>query len=330
MEENEFHLLVWQKLRGNINQTDLEILHQWLGQSSDNQRIAEEIEQIWAKSATTNQPVNVDLEEEYQRLLNTIQTDKQPKRLSLWGNQWLKIAATLLFVIAAVWMFQQNSTPSINTIEKIANQGRNEQVLLADGSIVWLKEGATVSYPETFEVTKRTISLKGEAYFEVAHNPKQPFSVILEDSSLVEVLGTKFNINASIKAAETTVFVSSGKVRFSKDAQSVVLQANEKGVFDRKNNKINSVKSLTSNDLAWHSGGLSFAKTPLSEVANDFEKFYGISLEIAQKEMQTCTFTAPMLQQNVTDALNTLALTYSFEVVMLSENKYLLKGGKCN
>ena len=79
-------------------------------------------------------------------------------------------------------------------------RGNQYQIVLSDGSRVWLNSGSSLRYPVTFKGDSRTVHLAGEAYFEVATRPmrngdRQPFRVITADQS-IEVLGTEFNVNS--------------------------------------------------------------------------------------------------------------------------------------
>src|SRR5690606_42004689 len=93
------------------------------------------------------------------------------------------------------------STPSLhdalpisyNTIE--TPKGGIYRVTLPDGSKVWLNNASSISFPSSFDTDQRTVSIRGEVYFEVAHDARRPFRVHTAQQE-IEVLGTQFNINA--------------------------------------------------------------------------------------------------------------------------------------
>jgi transmembrane sensor len=335
MKENEFHLLVWKNLKGIINKKEQDDLNQWLSQSTDNQQIADEIALVWTESANSNSTIKMNLEHEYSRLQEKIKSEQgtkvEPSTLVLWRKHWLKIAASLLFLLGAFGihnLFLKEKNSEVANIIKKA-ESKTEKVTLADGTIVWLSEGSVLEFPAHFSVKDRDVRLKGKAFFEVIHNPQQPFHVLMEDGSKVTVLGTKFNVSNSIESSETSIFVESGKVRFSKDAQEVVLIANQKAIFNAKSNKITAIEAKTQNDLAWQKGGLSFLKTPLSEVTKDFENHYDIALEIENKSLLDCTFSSPFMQPNLDNALQTFASSFGFKITKVGDKKFQLIGGKC-
>ncbi len=75
-------------------------------------------------------------------------------------------------------------------------RGGQYQLTLSDGTKVWLNAASSITYPTAFIEKSRQVKISGEVYFEVAKNAKQPFNVELSDGSVVEVLGTHFNINS--------------------------------------------------------------------------------------------------------------------------------------
>jgi transmembrane sensor len=148
-------------------------------------------------------------------------------------------------------------TLTYNTIE--TPRGGQYQILLPDGTKVWLNAASSLKYPTTFlGADKRRVELKGEAYFEVAHNKAQPFLVITPafktngKTHEVEVLGTHFNINAYADepAIVTTLLVGSVKVN------DQLLKPGYQSIFE--NNKINISEADPEAAVAWKNGDFVF------------------------------------------------------------------------
>lgn len=110
------------------------------------------------------------------------------------------------------------NTAEYNTIE--APRGGQWQVILPDGSKVFLNASSSLKYPVSFATKERKVELKGEAYFEISHNKKSPFRVIAKGQT-VEVLGTHFNIMSydDEKTVKTTLL--SGSVKVSSNGSNV-------------------------------------------------------------------------------------------------------------
>ncbi|HSC39116.1 MAG TPA: FecR domain-containing protein, partial [Chitinophagaceae bacterium] len=99
-------------------------------------------------------------------------------------------------------------------------------ITLADGSQIWLNAGSTITYPIAFTGNNRKVSMTGEAYFEVAHNPSRPF-IVSKGGMEVEVLGTHFNINAYDDDKNIQVTLLKGSVKVNKGPASHLLKPGE-------------------------------------------------------------------------------------------------------
>ena len=91
------------------------------------------------------------------------------------------------------------------------------QAILPDGTKVWLNAESSLRYPTAFTGGERRIELKGEAYFEVSHNTKQPF-IVETASQQVKVLGTEFNINSYDNEPNTVTTLITGSVELSRSS----------------------------------------------------------------------------------------------------------------
>lgn len=113
-------------------------------------------------------------------------------------------------------------------------KGSHHQVLLGDGTKVWLGAASSIFYPVRFNGPERNIRFSGEAYFEVAHNAEKPFhvNVIANKYQInITVIGTKFNVSAYPEDSEVKTRVFEGAVKVSSGNHSAVLTKGEKVVF---------------------------------------------------------------------------------------------------
>lgn len=115
----------------------------------------------------------------------------------------------LLYTVAATDKVTKEL--SYNTLETPV--GGQYQLVLPDGTKIWLNAGSSLKYPTSFAaLQERRVILKGEAYFEVAHNKEMPFRVETPKQT-VEVLGTHFNVNAYLDEPDTKTTLLEGSVK---------------------------------------------------------------------------------------------------------------------
>ncbi len=334
MKSSDFQLLIWKKLRGETSESENHALADWLNQSTENQQLADKIETIWQSFDAAPTEFAVDLDAEFLDLKKRIAQEKaEPMRVVRGGKfeiPWRRAAAAVAILAVAVWGFRQISSPAKIQMQTVFAK-TTEKVALPDGSKVWLREGSTLEFPEKFSQNSRSVSLTGEAFFEVEHDVLHPFKIQNSDGSTVEVLGTAFNISTPENAPATEVFVKTGRVRFAHAGSktAAILEAGQKSIFDHNTLKVKVLKAETSNDLAWQTGGLSFENTPVSQVILDFEKFYGVEISLKNFALVDCKYTSPLNNQPAEKALEALALAFGMTVKKLGEKEFEMFGGKC-
>src|SRR5690606_31605669 len=122
-----------------------------------------------------------------------------------------------------------NSTSALkyNTITTPA--GAQYQVVLPDGTKVWLNAASAIRFPVAFSSTQRAVEITGEVYFEVARNPHAPFMVSARGVE-VKVLGTHFNVAAYADDSTVTTSLLEGSVLLRKGTQSALLDPGQQGI----------------------------------------------------------------------------------------------------
>lgn len=157
-------------------------------------------------------------------------------------------------------------------------RGRQFQLVLPDGTNVWLNAASSITYPTEFSGTERKVSVTGEAYFEVAKHASLPFRVSIDDANTVEVLGTHFNINAYKDDNLIRTTLLQGKVKVSQ----LILQPGEQAVS--KNNSVSIDRSADlSQVMAWKNGIFNFKKASLELVMKQIERWYNIDVQYVGK-----------------------------------------------
>lgn len=163
-----------------------------------------------------------------------------------------------------------------NTISTPA--GGQYQVVLADGTKVWLNAESSLKFPTEFQDTVRTIALTGEAYFEVASNKSRPFRVKVGGME-VEVLGTKFNLNGYADEAAVKTTLLEGAVKLVKGAASLLLKPGEQGQSEGTGAPFILVKNAdVEQAVAWRYGHFSFEGADVYTVMRQISRWYGVQV----------------------------------------------------
>lgn len=156
-------------------------------------------------------------------------------------------------------------------------RGGTYEVTLPDGTMVKLNAGTTLSYPTVFAKDKREVSLRGEAYFEVAKRKDQPFIVRTKNQE-VQVLGTHFNINAYPTSAQTKTTLLEGKVQVKEltKGKKVTLLPGDQSVSTGAELSKHSVN--VQQEMAWVYGKFNFDGKSLRQVMDELSQWYAVDV----------------------------------------------------
>ncbi len=158
--------------------------------------------------------------------------------------------------------------------------GQRLNVVLADGTSVWLNSNSSMKFPGAFVGKKRTVEIDGEAFFAVAKDTEHPFSVSTCRGE-IEVTGTKFNVDAYSTGNDFVIELVEGGVNFSDGVHTTGMTPGQKLMVTSDGN-IN-VGMSTASPSEWISGIVSFQELPMQQIMEKFEKYYGIEIEMPKQ-----------------------------------------------
>ena len=184
-------------------------------------------------------------------------------------------------------------------------RGGQYQVVLPDGSKVWLNAQSSLKFPARFTDKQRNVTLQGEAYFEVAKDKMHPFKVSVNNTE-VEVLGTHFNIMGYNDEDATTTTLLEGSVKIIKgNTQQLIVpgqQAMVKQDITVKNVNVNEA-------VEWKNGNFNFAHEKLQSIMRKIARWYDVDVDYEGKTTPATFVGTVPRSQNITEVLKYLELT---------------------
>jgi len=171
---------------------------------------------------------------------------------------------------------QIDNSISYNTIT--TPNGGQYQIILPDGSKVTLNAASSLRYPTQFVQSERTVTLTGEAYFDVKSDPQEPF-VVVSSMQQVKVLGTHFNVCCYSNELIRTTLVE-GKVEISQEnaAQKAILKPGDQSIVSSKEIVVKQVN--VEEAIAWKDGLFVFNHTPLNNVLQQLGRWYDVDVDV--------------------------------------------------
>lgn len=299
-------------IKGSLDEISHKKVEEWILLSEENKKQIEDLYVVMFVNDRMVAKNTANTNKAYEEFKNKNISNK--KVVVLWRKIATVAAVTVILLFsstyATLFILDKNTAPTLVT----TNLGERAQIELPDGSKVWLNAFSSVTYKKSILSRKRHVALTGEAYFDVAHK-KTPF-IVSNNSSEIEVLGTKFNVRCNEDEDFLQATLMEGSIRFSDTniRSKTILKPSEELVFDKnthqlKVKKINEPKDI----LSWINGKLIFENASLEEIAKSLERYYNVDIHFTDESVMKERFNAEFeISDNIYQILSVLELTNKF------------------
>lgn len=180
-------------------------------------------------------------------------------------------------------------------------RGGQYQVVLSDGTKVWLNADSYIRYPVKFDGDSRDVEIEGEAYLEVAKVKGQPFRVNSKGQT-IEVLGTDFNVRTYDNQKQTTLV--EGSVSVTDGKNSAVLRPDQQAKL--YGGKIQIQEVDVEESIAWTKNTLYFNEMSLVEVFRQLERWYDVDFDYPAELGNKVIYLSTTRDQNLSAVLRNL------------------------
>lgn len=263
------------------------------------------------------------------KLKESMQEEEELPKFQVFHSQVFRWAASIIFLLGFVGIYFLMSEPKnvsykslVSSIEErqawveYANEGTTVKTInLEDGSTVILEKNSKISIPKHFEADKRTVILSGEAFFEIAKNPRRPFYVYANEV-ITKVLGTSFRVKAFEDDKKITVKVKTGKVSvFSQNKQllntpeskGLILLPNQQAIYNRPTDVLSKHLVETPMPLATSDATALpeyFDEQSVSNILEVIEKRYGVKIIYDEELLSRCVITTRLRDESLYEQLD--------------------------
>lgn len=265
-------------------------------------------------------------------LINQDFNSKAPARMRRLQLSFARIAAMLLvalisgFSIAYLLTSPNMTKTNVVWFETHVPRGEKSQLMLPDGSKVWLNSESDISYPSDFMDGNRVLKLSGEAYFEVAKLENKPFTVETHNYN-IRVLGTKFNVMAYPDFNRTETSLIEGKIEIQKGEQSIPVTPGE--TFTYADNKYSIKEAKVSQTAMWKDAIFDFDRITFKELIVRMERWYDVDIEIKNTELNGIIYSGVFKnEETILEVLNTFQLTLPIRCSRVGFRKFVIETNK--
>lgn len=326
MDKEKLHRYALNKI---TDQSEIEEIVSWIESSVENKKEFNEIKNLWAYTNFADYNSYAKIPDE------NLQKMSKRKIIDLHFGLLKYVAVLILsFLVGGTVMFFIGNGSDVDLAynEVIVPYGESAEVILPDKTHVWLNSGSHLIYPSSFKNNTRQVQLKGEALFEVNHDPAKPFHVLTRKLT-VEVLGTTFNVEAFSNTENVKVTLIEGKVNIQNISGKVLagLEPNQRASYNEKTGSVDIDQVDSDFYSSWKKGVYRYKDEKLVDITQRLERLYNVEVvfddNIAIKNIKysgTILRNKPIEQ--ILDVFKfTSAIDYHIEMNSLGPNVVHLK-----
>lgn len=207
-----------------------------------------------------------------------------------------------------------------NYNQLVVPKGKRSQLILEDGSKVWVNADSRVVYPVAFDAKQREIYIEGEVFLDVTKDAQRPFIVKTKDMN-IKVLGTSFNVRSLQHGKTKEVTLVTGKV-VVEDAQKNVHTLMPSQQLKYKDEKISIEKVDTDLFTCWRNGIMRFESEKLTHILQKLSEYYGITIHYTN-EMEAVSCSGSLdLSEDFTHVIKSLSIVTGLKYKLNTDNIY--------
>lgn len=294
-------------LMGECSEDELCKVNAWLDESDENTRELFRIEEIYNLGKAGEFADEKKIAKAEKLLFKRLKEEETKQHKVRKIYTWMRYAAMFvgIFLISGLgYHIYRNQIPE-EVLVAVTARDEVKELMLPDGTKVWLNKHTTLKYPREFSEKGRNVYMEGEAYFEVKRNPEQPF-IVRSEAMQVRVLGTVFNFKSdkTNRSAVATLIKGEIEVKGNHDEGMIVLSPGQKAELNAVSRRL-VVKQVDTGIENWHNNQFVFEKADIFTIARTLENSYGVRIILAPDMDAARTYTGVLAKkQNVEEVLN--------------------------
>ena len=282
--------IIYKFLTGQCSEEELIKVNAWMKESEENASRLFRMEEVYHLGKFSQYADGQRMAYAEKKLYKQLNEEKEKQNKIIRMRRWVRYAAIIVLTLLVgggigYWFYHDETGQQM--MIAAANEGIIKEIVLPDGTKVWLNNSAILKYPCEFSDKERTVYLEGEAYFEVTKNRHQPF-IVQSDAMRVRVLGTTFNIKCDKhhRIAEATLIEGEIEVKGNKEEGQIILAPGQRAELNKSNGRLTVKQVDAPMDAVWHNDLIPFQKANIFTISKTLERFYAVKI-ILSPDIQT-------------------------------------------
>lgn len=315
-------------LTGQCSEEEVVEVNAWMKESEENARQLFRMEEIYHLGKFNQYADRKQMARAEKQLYKKLDEEKRKQNKILRMHRWMKYAAMIAVILvigggSGYWLYQNGNNQHM--MVAVANEGIVKEIILPDGTKVWLNNSATLKYPREFSEKARNVYLDGEAYFEVTKNRHKPFTV-QSDAMRVRVLGTTFNFKCdkNYQIAEVTLIEGEIEVKGNKEEGQIILAPGQRAELNKNNGRLTVKQVDAKMDAVWHDNLIPFQKADIFTISKALERFYDIKIILSPDMRADKTYSGVLKKKSTIESvLKSLQNSISIDYKIVGNNIFI-------
>lgn len=304
---SEIELLIVRYLDKTCTDGEKAVLYKWINSSIENKADFLKFKDIWDVSLISKSDSNTHLAKFYksQYLLNKKSSERKIRIISSIAA--VLLVGTIISVLLPYYDFVKNNMMHVYSVPL----GSRSNVVLPDGTKVFLNSGSELSYTGDYNKKERFVNLKGEAFFDVETNEKMAFKVNTSDFVVVAT-GTSFNVCTYSENNFASATLAEGKIEINMNStkQTFIINPGNKFELNRNTKTYKLGLADIDTEIAWKDGQFIFKSIPFPILVKRLERWYDVKLNYSESEFEDFAYTGSFKnQESIWQVLDALKLT---------------------
>lgn len=330
LNDDAIESLIAKVLAGEAGADEVAALNAWRKSDPENENYFLILKKIFEDAANVKDELTFDVDTAWKKVkpepVFICRLPLEERKPVVQSFPWIKMAAAILIVAGFSFAAYKLLKEEIVKPVTIASSEMIIHTSLPDSTHIVVNRNSKLEY--VFTKDQRKVSLKGEAFFDIAPDANRQF--ILEVGSLtIEDIGTAFNVNAPVNSDSVVVYVESGEVKItSSTGKEMNLVKGETGIFMRSSDLLSKEFHADTNLVSYKTKIFVFENAPLEVIAAKLNEVYGVNITIGDS-LINCHLTSTFRNEEIDAILEIIVETLNLKVSKI-ENKIILEGSGCN
>ncbi len=315
-------------LTGQCTEEELIEVNTWMKESEENARQLFRMEEIYHLGKFNQYADGQRMVRAEKQLYKKLDDEKGKQNKILRMHRWMRYAAAIAAILvigggAGYWFYQSGTDQQM--MVAVANEGIVKEVVLPDGTKVWLNNSAILKYPREFSEKERNVHLEGEAYFEVTKNRHKPFT-IQSDAMRIRVLGTRFNFKCDkrCRIAEATLIEGEIEVKGNKEEGQIILAPGQRAELNKNNGRLTVKQVDAKMDAVWHDNLIPFQKADIFTITKALERFYDVKIILSPDIQSNKTYSGVLKRKaDIESVLKSLQNSIPIDYKIVGSNIFI-------